>query len=204
MPTNEVRVPQQDRARRTRASLLEAARAEFSRHGYAKTTARSIAKQAGVATGTFYQYFADKDATLTELLDVRLQQVRDRIMGLVAKVEAPHDVAAQLNDVVSMVIELHRDDPGLHAVLTERRAHDAALDALQLDSEKLMVAQVATLLRLWSGSDARDHEATAVVVVGMIEGSVHAHVLGHAMVDDDRFHAALVDALVRVATPMIA
>ena len=40
---------------------MAAAEAEFTEHGYAQTTARSIAERAGVATGTFYQYFVDKD-----------------------------------------------------------------------------------------------------------------------------------------------
>ena len=201
MPANEVRVPQQERARRTRASLLEAARAEFSAHGYAKTTARSIAKQAGVATGSFYQYFGDKDATLRELLAARLLLVRERVQNIVEDLAA-EDAADQLRDVVTMVVELHREDPGLHAVLTERRSHDPALDEQQREAERLVVDQVAKLIRLWNGGDdTRDFEAIAVVLVGMIEGSVHAHVLGHAMVDDKRFHAALVDALLRVAMP---
>ena len=63
---DEIRVPTQARAQRTRAALVAAAQNEFSEHGYAKTTAKRIAKAAGVSTGSFYQYFTDKDAVVRE------------------------------------------------------------------------------------------------------------------------------------------
>ena len=42
------------------------------------------------------------------------------------------------------------------------------------------------------GVDAR---ARAFVIFGLVEGAVHAHVLGGAMVSDGRFERALVDAV---------
>ena len=56
----DLRTPTQARAHKTRAALVEAAQAEFAESGYAGTTAKSIAKRAGVSTGSFYQYFTDK------------------------------------------------------------------------------------------------------------------------------------------------
>ena len=41
----------------------------------------------------------------------------------------------------------------------------------------------------------------ALWLFATIEGSVHAHVLGNAIVSDERFVQALVDALIRVALP---
>ena len=42
---------------------------------------------------------------------------------------------------------------------------------------------------------------TAFVLVGALEGAVHAHVLGRPLVDDDQFVDALVEALLRIALP---
>ena len=44
---SEVRIPKQRRALRTRAAIMEAARAEFSQRGYAGATSKTIAERAG-------------------------------------------------------------------------------------------------------------------------------------------------------------
>jgi AcrR family transcriptional regulator len=49
----------------TRTRILEAALALFRRHGFASTTMRDIAKEAGVALGAAYYYFDSKDALVT-------------------------------------------------------------------------------------------------------------------------------------------
>jgi len=51
----------------------------LNERGYAQTTTKSIADRAGVAAGSFYQYFPDKDAVLRELAAIRLAGLRERI-----------------------------------------------------------------------------------------------------------------------------
>ena len=58
---------------------------------------------------------------------------------------------------------------------------------------------LAAWLAVWNSPG--DHQATAFVLFGMLEGSVHSHVLGRPQVNDQRFKAALVDALLRVSRP---
>jgi AcrR family transcriptional regulator len=196
-------VPSQERAQRTCARIVEAAAKEFSERGYAATTTRSIAERAGVATGSFYQYFHDKDAVLLDIARRRIERIaRGSVERL--EIEAPpganlERARVELRAVVDLVIAFHRDDPGLHAVLTERRHADPTLDALTSEAERSLVERIGALLGRWGLE--RDPLAMAFVVFGMVEGSVHAHVLGGAIVDDERFVAALVEALSRIAFP---
>jgi AcrR family transcriptional regulator len=44
-----------------RQRIIEAARARFRHYGIAKTTMQEVATDAGVAVGTLYRYFKDKD-----------------------------------------------------------------------------------------------------------------------------------------------
>lgn len=44
-----------------REQLLETARAQIERNGYASTTIRSVAAECGIAVGTVYNYFPSKD-----------------------------------------------------------------------------------------------------------------------------------------------
>lgn len=60
-----------------RAQILDAAAAVFAEKGFHKTTIRDVARQAGIADGTIYNYFQDKDALLLGLLD-RLNETPER------------------------------------------------------------------------------------------------------------------------------
>jgi len=52
----------QSRVRRKEDAIIAAARDMFVEHGYSGTTMAMIARQAGVADGTLYTYFENKDA----------------------------------------------------------------------------------------------------------------------------------------------
>lgn len=59
-----------------RQQLLEVAEALFLDAGYGKTSVSRIVKTAGVAQGTFYLYFASKEAILLELRRGVLRRLR--------------------------------------------------------------------------------------------------------------------------------
>jgi AcrR family transcriptional regulator len=68
----------------TRKRLFAAAVRLFAEHGYADTTVDRIAREAGVAKGTFFVHFATKDAVVTELVrnQVRVaRRERDRVLS---------------------------------------------------------------------------------------------------------------------------
>lgn len=213
---DDLRTPTQARAHKTRAALVAAAQAEYADAGYASTTAKSIAKRAGVSTGSFYQYFTDKDAVLRELAQERQMALLTSLVGELAtgpgelepavatqggRITAELRVSIQrrLTAVVDSVVHHHRQDPRFHAVVTERRMADTELDALTTAGERALVEKTAELLTRWGHQG--DCLATAFILFGMVEGAVHAHVLGHPIVDDTRFRDALVDAVVRLALP---
>ena len=50
-----------------REAILEAAVVEIARHGYHQTTVAMIARRAGVADGTIYLYFSNKEKILFSL-----------------------------------------------------------------------------------------------------------------------------------------
>jgi AcrR family transcriptional regulator len=61
----------------TRRSLVRAARRLFVKKGWEYTTTRRIAKSAGVASGTLFNYFESKEAIAAELLSDALQHAQD-------------------------------------------------------------------------------------------------------------------------------
>jgi len=203
MEPTRTRVPSQGRAVRTRAALVEAAAGEFAASGYAATTARSIAERAQAATGSFYQYFTCKDEVLRELAAARQDDLIGRALAPVETVApgplAIHDMRAYLRAVIEIVVAYHADDARLHAVITERRHADPALDELITAGERRLLTRITAVLARWG--HAGDPTATAFILLATLEGAVHAHVLGRPVIDDHRFIDALAEGLLRIALP---
>lgn len=63
----------------TRQHLLEAALRLFCERGYDASTVEQITQDAGVAKGTFFNYFDSKEAILPALAEWRLQQIADSL-----------------------------------------------------------------------------------------------------------------------------
>jgi AcrR family transcriptional regulator len=93
------------RRRETRQRVYAAAIAEFKRTGMAAADVGLIAKEAGVARGTFYFHFPTKEHVLAEL--ERLEEAR--LAGQLSKfLAAPHDLAAALGEVVRLMTVTER------------------------------------------------------------------------------------------------
>ena len=65
-----------DRKAENRAKLLAAARKVFAEKGFGAATARDIVRETDLATGTFYNYFADKDDAFRAVMDEFTSQAR--------------------------------------------------------------------------------------------------------------------------------
>jgi AcrR family transcriptional regulator len=63
----------------TRQALLEAALALFREKGYRATTVEEITERADVAKGTFFNYFASKEALLDDLSVWHVERLRARL-----------------------------------------------------------------------------------------------------------------------------
>ena len=73
------------RSKARREAILSAALDEFSASGFAAARLEDVAKRAGVAKGTIYLYFADKEALFQDL-------ARSMLLPLVGQVEDLADV----------------------------------------------------------------------------------------------------------------
>jgi AcrR family transcriptional regulator len=59
-----------------RAAILDAARAIFADIGYGAATVRDIVRRTDLATGTFYNYFPDKESVLRALVEDNATTIR--------------------------------------------------------------------------------------------------------------------------------
>lgn len=120
-----VRIPQQERSRRTRESILEAAVACFEARGYEETTTALIAQQADIGVGTLYSYFRDKREILLELLDTTVREVADWVIEqLDPQRWRGNDPQEMLRTLLNAVFRSPRLRLGLQHILWERYFKD--------------------------------------------------------------------------------
>jgi AcrR family transcriptional regulator len=65
-----------------RAAILEAAREVFAELGYDAAGVRDVIRRTDLASGTFYNYFADKEAVFRAVIDESATEVRARLRAV--------------------------------------------------------------------------------------------------------------------------
>jgi AcrR family transcriptional regulator len=72
----------EQRKAENRAAILAAAREVFAELGYDAAGVRDIVRRTELASGTFYNYFADKEAVFREIIDESARAVRARLVEI--------------------------------------------------------------------------------------------------------------------------
>jgi AcrR family transcriptional regulator len=65
-----------------RAAILDAAREVFAELGYDAAGVRDVIRRTDLASGTFYNYFPDKESVFRAVLDLSAQDVRRRLRAV--------------------------------------------------------------------------------------------------------------------------
>lgn len=73
----------------TTKRLLEVARQQFTKHGYAQTATEAIVEEAGVTRGALYHHFGSKEGLFKAVVEVVQQDVATRIEEAVSKTNDP-------------------------------------------------------------------------------------------------------------------
>ena len=99
-----------------RERILEGALRAFAKKGFYNTKVSEIANEAGVADGTIYLYFKNKDDLLISLFEDRMEFLIERLQSELDA--AGDDVAAQLRCVVEMHFQLAIEERDLAEFIT--------------------------------------------------------------------------------------
>jgi TetR/AcrR family fatty acid metabolism transcriptional regulator len=99
-----------------RRSILEGALRAFARKGYYNTKVAEIASEAGVADGTIYLYFKNKDDLLISLFEDRMEWIIERLENELDRVEG--DVVEKLRRMIELHVHLAVEEPDLAEFIT--------------------------------------------------------------------------------------
>jgi AcrR family transcriptional regulator len=155
-----------------RAAIVAAARDVFAEIGFGAASVRDVIRRTGLATGTFYNYFPDKESLLREILDDAADEARVRV-------RAARQGATSLEDFVAggyrayyeflaedpERFELLRRNSGTIRVLFDEPALGAGTDELHRDLEDAVAAGILP---------AHDTDLMAAAMIGAgIEVGIH-------------------------------
>lgn len=171
---SKVRIPVQPRSKNTREKITKAALKLFSQKGIHSTTTNEIAKKAGVATGSFYAYFKNKQQLLLELLedflnstfmfiwkDLSLYDVnnlsKNEIRAIILQVFKAYDVAPGF---MSQAFALRYTDPEINRIFERERQREISqiMGLMESNKDRLSI---------------NDPYATAIILHNAVESIAH-------------------------------
>jgi AcrR family transcriptional regulator len=151
-------------AEATQQLLLQSARQRFARDGYAATTVREIAADAGVNVALINRYFESKEGLFEKCLSLAADQLArgDR-------------ESATIDDIVRSLVRQVADSPNgeqqLLMLLLLRSSGDERADKIRRATLESFSQRIATHAGL-SPADNEDHTLRAQIVLATVLGVV--------------------------------
>jgi AcrR family transcriptional regulator len=172
------------RGERTRAKLLDAARVAFRDVPWSRARVEDVCRAAGVGHGTFYAYYANKEAVLEAL-------VRRHAAVLYRLAEEPWtngDVRTDVRAVIAGFVALSAEDRDIRDVWFAAAPAEPALHALVAEVRSQFVARIrAALAASKEAGRARadlDVDVAATALAAMVEQTVALAQQGEGVASD--------------------
>ncbi|HYE97670.1 MAG TPA: TetR/AcrR family transcriptional regulator [Planctomycetota bacterium] len=137
----------------TKRKILDVSLQLFTREGFGKTTMRDIARRAGIALGTTYNYFPTKEHIALYFFETALEEVMARYRR-----EAPADAPLEEKLFLLLSIELEQLAPYeafLHLVIATAVVPGSRLHPFSVDSQRLKSKYLEFAGRIFEEAQAR-------------------------------------------------
>ncbi|MEV6772399.1 TetR/AcrR family transcriptional regulator [Nocardia sp. NPDC051030] len=183
------KTPQQDRSRAMVARIVDAGQEVLIRYGYDGASTNRIAEAAGISPGSLYQYFPNKDAVVTAVIEryntAVTDRVRDRVLANFARspeVAVPETISDLLD-----ALGTHREL--LRAVVEQTPRLTSGATVLAFEQQIGELARTALTMRRRSVPSDVDFDAAAWMLVRAVEHLTIRYVLDSPPIPRDRFLA---------------
>lgn len=161
-----------------RAIICTAGQALFAERGFAGTTIRQIAKQAGVNSGLLYHYYSNKETLYLSLLETSVSEIVVQVENIAASPDTPEE---KIRHIVRAFLAHYQAHPQSFRLI--RRAVDEHSPAAQALAQNW-------LSRCFTAIDAITTEGVqhglfrplpppllSFAIEGLLEHAVHIHKL---------------------------
>ena len=163
------RVPKQDRSRKRYEEILDVSANLFVEKGFDRTTTNEIAARAGMAVGSLYQYFRNKETIVAALMDRYVRSAQAFTDAFVTQEVQDLSIAEAIDQLLDPYVEHHTENAAfsqiwLGADLSEQL--DSAIGSL---SERA-IGRIEKLVRArMPGIRPKRARLIAVVTQGIVK-----------------------------------
>jgi len=150
-----------------RAAVIEAAESEFGAHGFSRGSLNVIARRAGVAKGSLFQYFADKRDLYAYVTDIASQRVRSYIEDLIRELDPSRPFFEFLTDLFDGWVAYYAEHPherALHAAVTLEVDTDARISVRSVSNRHYLEVLRPLVHRAQMRGDLRGDADTDVLL----------------------------------------
>ena len=174
--------------------ILEASVNVFADHGFHQSTVSQIAKKAGVADGTIYLYFKNKEDILVQIFNYKTKQIFERFREVVDSADNPIE---KLRNLIRRHLQEFQQDRNLAVVyLAETRQINSVME----DQIKIMSKMYFDLVAEILEQGQQDGNFRKALYLGLVK----RHILGSVdEVISTWLHADGKSDLVSMADPLV-
>ena len=210
-PTRRYRSPRREQqARRTRAGITAAAASRFLLHGYAATTMRAVAADAGVAVPTIELAFGTKARLLKAVIDTAIAGDDEPVPMLAREWAGRAQSAAEPAGFAAVFAQVLADSAQRAAGLTlaaleaARVDEDIAAIATELMTQRQVMATwlVDGLARRSPLRDGVDRAAAIDTVWTLMDPALFCRLTGDRQWSAQRFRHWFTDSTLRLLLPV--
>lgn len=189
------------KAARTRANLVQAARAVFAAQGYFDTKLSDITDRAGCSTGTLYTYFRNRE----EILAAVIESAYTPVLSPDHSGEVLLDRVSRIRRANREYVESYRENADLMGLMDQVAHVDAGIRAVRLRRARAFVERNARGIAALQEKGAVDPRLDPLLVSQALSSMV-SRMCFHIFVDDrdnPRFRTeAGIDELVDTLTTL--
>lgn len=176
--------------------ILEAAVRIFAKQGFHQSTVAQIAKEAGVADGTIYLYFKNKDDILVQFFSYRTKQVFEQFQ---AEVDRASNSLDKLRNLIRRHLEeFQRDRDGAIVYQVETHQYNRLAEAQIKEMSKMYLDLVADIVEQGQQSGTIRKDLYVGLVKRFIIGAVDEVINTWVHADENYDLASMADPLVEL------
>ena len=171
-----------DQKKKTRI-FREAVR-EFSARGYAKASINAMVQNLGIAKGSMFQYFGDKQGLFHFVFSRSVEMVKEYLKAIRNKT-AGENLFARLETILTSGVQFVRKHPRIYTLYVKLQFEGnmgfcaTLLSSLRRESFEFLSDLIRTGIERGELDPTLDVTRTAFVLDAVLDRFLHAHMLEH-------------------------
>lgn len=172
------RDPVQKRSRKKKRKLVVAAMKLFADKGFHHCSIAELSVEAGVAVGTFYSYYKDKNELLEEIATSYGNSITEGIYGQIVEKSSTLRPSESIELLIQSCVDAHSLSPGLHKEICALNNRLKFISTINHKLDHTVYKKTLEIIeQKSSNTDIKDLKISAQVIHDSIEKTIHTCII---------------------------